>query len=240
LFNLKTMPAKPHKPDALAIATLAAQFLPRLELPEGWQNMDYIQIREELQRTLRPTQSKMHHATPFELLVETAVERARILLDEARGVEPENAGEIALARLEDYQRRAGNPTPDMAAKAKALAAELSPAGKPVPTALLLEKSVKMAANNPRMTKSVVKAFIDFYTKKYGPFEIETEEINLDVVIIMVQFNWMDYHKEIRHSVLSESGKIGLEKKKTKAVADERNVPSDQTYASMANKKKNLS
>ena len=90
---------KAEEPSPLDVATLAARFLPRIELPNDWQSQHPETLKAEL---ARPTgtpfpHNPQHRPDPgwrlqWEVVCEEAVKRARILLDAAAGkVRPEVA-----------------------------------------------------------------------------------------------------------------------------------------------------
>jgi hypothetical protein len=84
-------PAEYH-PSPVEVATLAARFLPCIELPDGWEASDPDTLRRNLGR---PTGTPFPHnpayrpdegwRLPWEVVCEEAVKRARILLDAAAG-----------------------------------------------------------------------------------------------------------------------------------------------------------
>jgi hypothetical protein len=82
-----------YNPEQLAIANLALHFLPRIELPHGWQteHPDILAPKLAIPTAGIDPENAMSAirfpgwATPFELIAEEAVKRARILLDAAAG-----------------------------------------------------------------------------------------------------------------------------------------------------------
>ncbi len=83
--------------EHIALANLAAQFLPKIDLPTGWQGMDTTALRQTVHQasdpSLRTNNIPIAHPTlqkeitPFEIIAEEAITRARILLDTAAGIQ---------------------------------------------------------------------------------------------------------------------------------------------------------
>lgn len=75
-----------ESPTPLEIATLASRFLPEMALPDRWENQPAHELSEIISRASVPRESVEGLATPFEVIAEEAVRRARILLDAAAGI----------------------------------------------------------------------------------------------------------------------------------------------------------
>ena len=86
--------------EHLAIANLAVQMLPKIELPKDWETKDPIELLRFVRRSTEFSEpilmpggatfpihsSEQKGLTAFEVLADEAVTRARIVLDSARGV----------------------------------------------------------------------------------------------------------------------------------------------------------
>ena len=73
------------EPTTYEIACLAAKFLPPMEVPENWLSEDPVTLSNLLQTESKPDEYGPHSESPWELLCNQAVTRAKILLDYAAG-----------------------------------------------------------------------------------------------------------------------------------------------------------
>ncbi|MEY4484625.1 MAG: hypothetical protein RL693_2077 [Verrucomicrobiota bacterium] len=86
--DMLSFPAPPSEQEAFVIASLAAQLLPKIELPHGWQYMNHQELYAKLHNhnsiLHAPTQGISAGLKPFDQIAGIVVGYARILLARAK------------------------------------------------------------------------------------------------------------------------------------------------------------
>jgi len=240
--------------DPVKIATLAAHFLPKMEVPESWQAMEPAALREALQ-----TSPKTEEITPFEVLAEAAIDRANILLDAAFGIrQQQHAAEQLRTAIEGKQKaflkeqaiqsgawKIGDPrlealfemTMEERERLRKYYNKEAKGSKPLPLDKVLTKAAH-ASEHRVSSPAMLTAFIADYRKA-----------NPDVPNVIGLFDsffhhywgkkhWLDNHKKYAAKLKSEAGKAtkNLINGGSKNPNDERQQKTDYAPAFVAPRK----
>lgn len=199
--------------DAVLVASIAAQMIPRIELPQGWQNMTRRELLSELQM---PSSAELDPLEPYDTMIpfycvaEVFVARARVLLNTARGVkrpdekEPSSNDEL-MARYGDTSKE------NIERVSKKIRKRFKSDNDSItPTALI---SLAIRGLQPKATQKMVSLFLannpgimrkNITANKTGMWALSKAYIH-------AQTAWEKQKERIRTDVLSQSGRRGAAK-----------------------------